>query len=133
MESFEIYHEFSVKPEVIYNAWLDSTIHSEMIGGSSEIDPIVGGRFTAWDEYISGTTIQLISGKKIVQKWRTVEFSEKDKDSLLEIILETTKKGTKLTLKHSGIPNGQGDSYKQGWVDHYFQPMENYFKKKKRI
>jgi activator of HSP90 ATPase len=129
MESFEISHEFTVKPEIIYKAWLDSTMHGDMIDASAEIDPFVGGKFTAWDEYISGTTTELIPGKKIIQNWRTTEFSDKIKDSLLEIELEPTQKGTKLILKHSKIPKGQGESYKQGWEDHYFKPMEKYFKK----
>jgi hypothetical protein len=47
-----------------------------------------------------------------------------------EIILGDTDKGCKLTLKQWNIPEGQGKSYKEGWVKFYFKPMEKYFNKK---
>jgi activator of HSP90 ATPase len=34
---------------------------------------------------------------------------------------------TRLTLKHSRIPDGQGEVYRQGWEDYYFQPMKIFF------
>ena len=35
--------------------------------------------------------------------------------------------GTQLTLKHSGLPEGQGPGYKSGWGENYFDPMREYF------
>ncbi len=127
MESIELSASFKVKPEKIYSAWLDSKKHADMTGSEAEISPGINGKFTAWDGYISGTTIELIQGKKIVQKWRTTEFPPESQDSILEIELEKTKTGTKLILRHSMIPDGQGDNYKQGWKDFYFKPMKKYF------
>ena len=126
MESFKISETFSVKPEKIYKAWMDSKLHSAFTGSIAEIDPVINGKYTAWDGYISGTTIELIPNKKIVQKWRTTEFSETSPDSLLEIILEEVKDGTELTLIHSDIPDGQADDYKQGWKDFYFKSLKNF-------
>jgi activator of HSP90 ATPase len=47
----------------------------------------------------------------------------------VEIILEEVSGGTKVTLIHTKIPDGQGESYKQGWDDFYFTPMRAYFSK----
>ena len=68
-----------------------------------------------------------MKGKKIVQRWRTTEFSDRDPDSLLEITFAKTKEGTKLTLAHSEIPKGQAASYRRGWEEFYFAPMKDYF------
>ena len=38
---------------------------------------------------------------------------------------------TKLTIIHTSIPDGQGEGYRQGWLDYYFKPMKEYFGKKK--
>jgi activator of HSP90 ATPase len=114
----------------IYIAWLDSKKHSAFTGGGkAKIDPKVKGKFTAWEDYISGTNLELIPNKKIVQAWRTTEFPAKHPDSILEVILEPAAKGTKVTLVHSEIPEGQSADYKKGWKDFYLTPMKKYFSK----
>ena len=80
-------------------------------------DPKVGGGFTAWEGYIEGTNVELEPFKRIVQRWRTLEFPVDAPDSLLEILLEPSNGGALLTINHSEIPEGQGDAYKLGWAD----------------
>jgi uncharacterized protein YndB with AHSA1/START domain len=114
-------------PQAIYEAWMSSKGHAEMTGSSATVTARVGGRFTASDGYISGTTLELEPGVRIVQAWRTSEFAEEDPDSRLEVLLEKVPKGTRVTLVHTSIPPGQGSSYRQGWIDFYFTPMKEYF------
>lgn len=120
--------EFNADPKTVYNAWMDSKIHSDFTDSPAVIDAKVGGAFTAWDDYISGTTTELVPNKKIVQKWRTTEFPDNAPDSDLEIIFEPIKDGTKLTLIHTNIPDGQGDQYEVGWKEFYFEPLKEYLK-----
>lgn len=116
-------------PEQIYQAWLSTKGHSAMTGSPAEIESRVKGKFTAWDGYISGETLELKPFTRIVQAWRTTEFPEGSPDSRVEILLESIKGGTKVTIIHSNIPEGQADDYKQGWQDFYFKPMKSYFDK----
>ena len=127
MDSFIVSEIFPISIEILFKAWLDSDMHAEMIGSSAEIDPSINVEFKIWDNYISGRTIEIIPNKKIVQKWRTTEFSKTSKDSILELEFTETMGSTKLTLKHSLIPDGQGDDYKNGWIEYYFAPMKEYF------
>jgi len=55
-----------------------------------------------------------------------VEILSKE-DSKIIIRLKESENGTELILNHSNIPEGQ-TQYKKGWLEHYFTPMENYFK-----
>ncbi|MFN0174950.1 MAG: SRPBCC domain-containing protein [Saprospiraceae bacterium] len=126
--SFTVSHNFSATPEVLYAAWLDSGTHSEMTGGEAVISAEIGASFSVWDDYITGINIELEPGRRILQSWRTTEFAPEDPDSLLEILMEPVPEGTKLTLNHSGIPEGQPD-YAEGWKDFYFKPMRVYFSK----
>lgn len=73
-DSIRVSAVIAASPERLYNAWLSETEHSAMTEGAASIEPNVGGRFTAWDGYISGETIELVENKKVVQTWRTVEF-----------------------------------------------------------
>lgn len=115
--------------ERIYKAWLSSKGHSAMTGSPAKVTGRVGGKFTAWDGYIHGKTIALEPQHRIVQAWRTSEFPDNAPDSAVEITLKGTKNGTKVTLKHNGMPEDQVESYKQGWEDFYFKPMREYFGK----
>lgn len=127
LNSLKVSTTLPVSPDKVYKAWLSSKEHSAFTGGEAKIVNKVGGKFTAWDGYIMGKTLELKPYKKIVQSWRTTEFAKSDADSKLEIILEKVKAGTKITLIHTQIPKGGKDEYKQGWLDYYFQPMKKYF------
>ena len=60
-------------PEEVYDAFMDARKHSEFTGSEATCDPTVGGKFTAWDGYISGRNLELEKGKRIVQEWVTAE------------------------------------------------------------
>jgi|GWRWMinimDraft_12_1066020.scaffolds.fasta_scaffold06962_2 activator of HSP90 ATPase len=124
--SFEIIEKFNVSPEVIFEAWLNSKLHSEMTGGNAFCSSEIGGTFSTWDGYITGTNISLKKNQEIVQTWRTTEFKEGDEDSILTIQLKELKNGTEFKLIHTKIPEGQ-TQYKIGWKEYYFEPMRNYF------
>jgi activator of HSP90 ATPase len=118
------------EPKAVYEAWMSGKGHGEMTGSAAKVSARAGGSFSAWDGYISGKTLELQPPSRILQSWRTTEFAQEDPDSMLEVLLEKAKGGTKLTLKHTNIPAGQGASYRKGWVDFYFKPMKEYFQKK---
>ncbi len=129
-ESFRISTTITATPRQIYKAWLSSKEHTAFTGDKAVIDPKVGGHFTAFGDYIEGTNVELKPNERIVQAWRTTEFPANAEDSRLEVILAETTGGTRFTLKHSKIPKGQGDSYKDGWKKFYFEPMKEYFASK---
>lgn len=126
-ESFEISTLLAASPQAVHRAWLDPKEHGQFIGGQAEIDPRVGGTFRIWDGYITGKTLEIDPPGRIVQSWRTTEFPAGSPDSRLEVRLEAEGKGTRLTLLQTEVPDGQGSMYEQGWQDHYFQKMQEYF------
>ncbi len=129
-DRIEVSEVFPVKQKSLYEAWLDSEKHSAFTGSPAVIDRRVGGTFTAWDGYISGTTIAVEPFGRIVQTWRTTEFPDDAPDSEIEVLFDEVADGTKITLIHTNIPDGQGEAYRQGWIDFYFTPMKEYFSKK---
>jgi activator of HSP90 ATPase len=112
----------------LYDAWLDSKEHTAFTGAHARVEPRVGGKFSAWDGYITGETLRLKRGKRIVQSWKTTDFPEGSPDSLLVVLFEDTPTGTRIVLEHSDIPEGQGKGYRAGWKDYYFAPMKQYFR-----
>jgi vacuolar-type H+-ATPase subunit H/uncharacterized protein YndB with AHSA1/START domain len=125
-ESIEVSRVIPARPERIFNAWLSGDEHGLMIGSTATYNDATG-EFTAWDGYISGRTIEKKTGARFVQSWRTTEFPDGAADSKLEVRLAEDAGGTRVTLLHTDIPDGQGESYEVGWSDHYFDPMTDYF------
>jgi uncharacterized protein YndB with AHSA1/START domain len=117
-------------PEAVYAAWLDSRSHSKMTGAKATASAKVGGSFAAWDGYATGTNLELVPGKRIVQSWRTADFAAGDPDSRIALTLKAVPGGTKVTLSHSRIASG-ADGYRDGWRDYYFAPMKAFFAGKK--
>jgi len=126
-ETIQVSTFIPAPPMRVYAAWLSSTEHTAMTGGVAVVDPKVGGKFTAWDGYIEGANRELIEGRRVVQSWRTNEFPKDAPDSLLTVNFDPDGKGTRLTLLHSDIPEGQGRGYEGGWVEYYVEPMVKYF------
>lgn len=127
MEKLTVSVDLPVQKDVLFHAWLDSAEHSAFTGSESEIDSSIGGSFTAWDGYISGKTEKVDSPNRILQAWRTTEFASTDANSKLEILFESLTNGTRMTLIHTNIPDGQADMYREGWEEYYFKPMLEYF------
>jgi activator of HSP90 ATPase len=130
-DRIEVTDVLPVRQKALFEAWLDSDRHSAFTGSKAVIDRRVGGTYTAWDGYISGTTIAVEPFSRIMQTWRTTDFPTDAPDSEIEIILEEVKDGTKLTIVHTDLPEGQGEAYRQGWIDFYFTPMKDYFTNRK--
>ena len=127
--AFTVSAVIPASPEDIYDAWLDGRRHAAMTGSETATGSTrVGGKFTAWDGYIQGRNLALDSGRRIVQSWRSSAFTDADADSQIEVTLAKTARGTRVTLRHSNVPDGH-DGYREGWRDHYFEPMKAYFGK----
>jgi activator of HSP90 ATPase len=116
-------------PEEVYEAFIDPKKHSKFTGSKATCDPKVGGKFTAWDGYISGKNLQLEPAKKILQEWQTTDWPEGQPPSTLELTLKKTGTGTQIIMKHSGVPADQAADTAQGWIDWYWEPLKKYFKK----
>lgn len=67
-----------------------------------------------------------------MQSWRTRQFTDEHEDSIITVTLEEGEDGTLLTLVHSNVPEGQRSYEQGGWQEHYFEPMKQYFARRKR-
>ncbi|PBQ33468.1 hypothetical protein CNR22_17355 [Sphingobacteriaceae bacterium] len=130
MEKFKVSVKLHCAAKEVFTGWLNDKTHSEFTGGSkATTSPNEGGRFTAWDGFISGTNVEIFPYKKIIQKWRTTDFAANDEDSLIELFFTYKDDHTLVTITHTNIPEGQGESLKKGWKDHYFAYMKKCYEK----
>jgi activator of HSP90 ATPase len=118
------------KPNEVYDAFMKARIHAAFTGSKATCNPKVGGKFTAWDGYITGKNLELKKGKLIVQQWKTTEWPKGYSPSTLKLSFTEKKGGTQLTMVQSNVPVSQASNYRQGWVDAYWEPLTQYFKKR---
>jgi len=119
-----------VIPKEVYQAYIDPKKHGQFTGSEATGKPVVGGKFTAWDGYISGKFLELEEGKHVVQEWTSTDFPEGASPSRLELTFREVPKGTEIVMTHSNVPKDQEDETAEGWTEFYWEPMKQYFKKK---
>ncbi|HEY5103538.1 MAG TPA: SRPBCC domain-containing protein [Acidimicrobiales bacterium] len=124
---FEVSGQLPATPQEIYEAWLSSEAHSAMTGGLAHVDPALGGEFDAWDGYIHGKNLVLEPFTRIVQSWRSAQFTDDHEDSTIEVLFEENNDGTLLTVRHSNVPDDQLGYENGGWDQSYLTPMRSYF------
>ncbi len=128
MNTIDLSADFLIGAAKLYKAWLDPIHHAAMsFGGEAFIDPQQGGTHSAGDGYIQGVFETLVPGEKIVQTWRTSDFAEDQPDSQVEILFSDTEEGGRVRLIQTGLPEDQVESYREGWIQNYFEPMKRYF------
>jgi uncharacterized protein YndB with AHSA1/START domain len=64
-------------PKEVYDAYVDPKKHSKFTGSKATGKAVVGGKFTAWDGYISGKYLELDDGKRVVQELGFYRFSKR--------------------------------------------------------
>jgi len=118
----------AAKPIEIYEAFVNAKRHSAFTGSKATGEGKVGGKFTAWDGYISGKFLELDEGKKIVQEWITTEWPEGYPPSRFELTFREVKDGTEVLMVHSDVPAEQAGELEEGWNESYWKPLKTYFK-----
>ncbi len=128
MEKFKVSVKLHCTAKEVFTGWLNDNMHSEFTGGGkAKTSPSEGGTFSALDGYITGKNIEIFPYKKIIQKWRTSDFSQDDEDSNLELFFTFREDHTLVTVTHTNIPEGMGEQYKRLWKEQYFSNMKKHF------
>ncbi len=117
-------------PHDVYEALMDSRKHARFTGGPARISRRVGGKISAFGGYVEGSNLELAVDRKIVQAWRGSDWPA-DRLSKATFALRKVKGGTRLSFTQSSVPDAHYASIKQGWLDHYWNPMKKMLESKK--
>jgi activator of HSP90 ATPase len=113
-------------PHEVYELLMDSKKHAEFTHSPAVILREVGAEFSAFDGWASGTTLELIPDKKIVQKWRAAEWPE-GHYSTVTFELQAQGQETRLDFTQSDIPEDLYAELETGWVEYYWDNLAAYF------
>ena len=92
----------------------------------TQIDPVPGGAFVLFGDYILGRTVELVPDTRLVQAWREKTWPE-GIFSIVSFVLSDAPGGeTTLSFRHTGFPAGAGHHLTVGWYENYWDPMRKY-------
>jgi len=120
--------KFNASPEAVYEVLMDSQKHESLSGEKANISREIGGAFNAWGEHISGFNLVLQPGQRIVQAWRAKDWWA-DHYSIATFDLRKSDDGTELRFTQIGVPPHRFDGHSRGWIETYWQPMQELFEK----
>ena len=110
----------------LYAMYLSAKTHRAITGAKVVISARHGSPFSAFDGMLHGRTLHTVTGRLIVQAWRSVNFRKGDMDSTL--ILSFTPKGKRgrIDLVHVNVPKQDYRGVAQGWKKYYWRPWRRY-------
>jgi activator of HSP90 ATPase len=114
---------FKASPHEVYEALMDTEKHSRFSGSRANIGRKIGEKFTAYDDYIEGTNLELVPDTRIVQSWRGSDWPE-GHYSRVTFILKRVSGGTRLTFTQIGVLDSVYEDTSQGWYEYYWTPMK---------
>jgi activator of HSP90 ATPase len=122
---------FKATPHEVYEIFMDSEKHAELVGAEVKTSKKVGDKFSIYGGEIEGVNLELVPDQKIVQSWRYSDWPE-GHYSKATFLLKETNGGTKLTFSQTEVPEERYKDISQGWRDYYWEPMKEMLKKPRR-
>jgi len=116
-------------PRQVYEALMSSNKHALFTGSKARIDRSVGGRFSCYDGYITGVTLELDPGRLIVQAWRSRGWPKAYYSIVTFRLVAMGRRKTKLHFAQVGVPAGNYAAKSSGWNQHYWKPLKAMFER----
>jgi uncharacterized protein YndB with AHSA1/START domain len=113
-------------PARLYRMYLDPKQHAAVTGAPVKIAAKAGAKFEAFGGALTGTVLQVIPNRLIVQSWRSTNFGRRDLDSTLILSFWPDEGGGRIELMHINVADGDFAGVSQGWSKYYWVPWREY-------
>jgi uncharacterized protein YndB with AHSA1/START domain len=113
-------------PARLFDIYLDPVEHAAFTGAAVTISAQVGAPFRAFDEVLTGTILQVVPKRLIVQSWRSPQWGPSDVDSTLILTFLPEGDGSRIELTQVNVPESDFAGVSQGWEKYYWTPWREY-------
>ncbi|HMD73898.1 MAG TPA: SRPBCC domain-containing protein [Steroidobacteraceae bacterium] len=118
--------ELPASPARLYRMYLDPKQHAAFTGSPVTIAARAGAKFEAFGGALSGTILQLVPNRLIVQSWRSKHFGRRDTDSTLVLSFYKAKGGGRIELTHVNVADVDFAGVSEGWSTYYWVPWRQH-------
>ena len=113
-------------PERLFDMYLDPVEHAAFTGSSVTIAAEPGARFGAFNDVLTGTILQVVPKRLIVQSWRSPQWAATDIDSTLILTFVAEGDGARIELTQVNVVDPDFAGVSQGWEKYYWTPWREY-------
>jgi uncharacterized protein YndB with AHSA1/START domain len=113
-------------PERLFDMYLDPVEHAAFTGAPVTIAPHAGAAFRAFNDVLSGTILQVVPKRLIVQSWRSPHWGPADIDSTLILTFLPEAGGGRIELVQVNVVDHDFAGVCHGWEKYYWQPWRAY-------
>ncbi len=113
-------------PHQVFELLMDRKKHAAFTGETAAISRRVGGSFKVYGDWATGTNLEIIEDKKIVQKWRGADWPAGHFSVVTFKLLPAPGGKTKLLFTQTDVPARLAKEIAQGWRDFYWFPMKEF-------
>lgn len=113
-------------PDRLFDMYLDPVQHSAFTGSPVKISSQPGAPFCAFDNVLTGTILQVVPKRLIVQSWRSPHWGPADIDSTLILTFLPDKDGGRIELVHVNVIDDDFAGVSHGWEKYYWTPWRAY-------
>jgi uncharacterized protein YndB with AHSA1/START domain len=124
--------DLPASPARLYRMYLDAQQHAAFTGAPVKIAARAGAKFEAFGGALTGTILQVIPNRLIVQCWRSTHFGRRDLDSTLVLTFWPVKGGGRIEMTHVNVAEGDFAGVSEGWSKYYWVPWREYLTRRKR-
>lgn len=128
MKTKTIEHKILIRatPRKVYDALINSKQHSKFTSAPAKIGSKAGSAFTCYGKYISGFTLELCPGKRIVQAWRSQGWPDGHYSIVTFAVSAKAGSATELHFTQIGVPADDYAEKNKGWRTHYWKPLKKF-------
>jgi uncharacterized protein YndB with AHSA1/START domain len=119
-------------PGRLYRMYLDPKQHAAFTGAPVKIAARAGAKFEAFGGALTGTILQVVPNRLIVQSWRSSQFGRRDLDSTLVLSFWPDKRGGRIELTHVNVADCDFAGVSEGWSKYYWLPWRQYLESRKK-
>jgi uncharacterized protein YndB with AHSA1/START domain len=113
-------------PDKLFDMYLDPVEHAAFTGSPVTISAQPGASFSAFNNVLSGTILQVVPKRLIVQSWRSPHWGPTDIDSTLILTFLPDKDGGRIELTQVNVVDGDFAGVSHGWEKFYWIPWRAY-------
>ena len=114
----------------LYRMYLDPKEHGAFTGAPVKIAARPGAAFAAFGGALSGTILQILPNRLIVQSWRSTQFAKQDLDSTLVLSFWAKGRCARIELTHVNVADSDFAGVSEGWSKYYWIPWRAYLARK---
>lgn len=113
-------------PDRLFDMYLDPAEHAAFTGAPVTVSATSGSPFRAFNDVISGTMLQVVPKRLVVQSWRSPHWGATDPDSTLILTFIPDNGGTRIELVQVNVVEADFAGVSHGWEKFYWTPWRAY-------